>query len=799
MPQEAQLIIEKVSGRKQNRLSGTRVKRREDARMITGKGTYTDDLKFPKTVYAAFLRSPYAHAKIKSVSTEKAEKMDGVVKVLTGRDLKDKLNPLPTAWNLPNADLKLTPYYSIAFDKVRYVGDPVAVVVAKSPYIARDAVDLIEVEYDMLGAVTNQEEASGKGAPVLYDHIENNVAFDWKFSGGDESVFEKADVIVKERFVNQRLQPTAMETRGAIAIHDSGKDETTLWMTSQNPHVHRFLLSAVLGLPENKLRVIAPDVGGGFGSKIACYGPEAVIIYLSRLLGVPVKWTEDRKENYLSTTHGRDHVQYAEMAATKEGKILGVRAKVYSNLGAWLSTVAPGVPTILSVLMYSGQYKMQAVQCEVIGVLTNTMAVDAYRGAGRPEASFLVERLVDNLAHRLEMDPAELRKKNYIRKEEFPYTTATATTYDSGDYHGAMEKAMELIGYKQQVEENRKLREQGKLVGTGIASYVEMSGVGPSKAVRATGFGLGLWESATVRIHPSGKISVLTGSSPHGQGEDTTFAQLVSDELQAPYEDVEIVHGDTDRIPFGMGTYGSRTTPVAGGAIAIACRNLLKKVTRIAAHLLGADPSEVEYRDGEFQVPGKPNNRKKLSDVAIAAYAAGMEELPEGLEPGLEQTTFYDPENFVFPFGTHICNVEIDPETYQVKIKRYVAVDDCGNQLNPMIVEGQIHGGIVQGIAQALYEESIYDEGGNLITSSLADYAVPTAVEVPRFETSFTTTPSPHNPIGSKGVGESGTIAAPSAVVNAVIDALRHKGITNIDMPLKPENIWKAVKGVKPA
>lgn len=797
MAQEAQLLLEKVSGRKDKKISGTRMKRREDQRMITGQGMYTDDMKLPKMVYAAFLRSPYAHAKIVSVKTEKAESLGGVIRVMTGNDLKDRLNPLPTAWNLPNANLKLTPYHSLAHDKVRYVGDPVAVVVARSPYIARDAVELIDVEYEILDAVTDQEKAvSGKTQPI-YDDIENNIAFDWKFSGGDTSVFDNADVIIKERFLNQRLQPTAMETRGAIASYDSGKDETTIWMTSQNPHVHRFLLSAVSGLPENKLRVIAPDVGGGFGSKIACYGPEAVLIYLARDLGLPVKWTEDRKENYLSTTHGRDHVQYAEMAATKEGKILGIRAKVYSNLGAWLSTVAPGVPTILSVLMYSGQYKIEAIDCEVLGVLTNTMAVDAYRGAGRPEASFLVERLLDNLAHKLKMDPAEVRKKNYIGKDEFPYTTATATTYDSGDYQGALEKAMDLIGYKKQLEENRKLREQGKLVGTGIGSYVEMSGVGPSKVVRATGFGLGLWESATVRVHPSGKISVLTGGNPHGQGEDTTFAQLVSDELQAPYEDVEIVHGDTDRIPFGMGTYGSRTTPVAGGAIAIACRNLLKKATGIAAHLLGASVDQVEYTDGEFFVTGKPESKKKLSDVAIAAYSAGGDELPDGMEPGLEKTTFYDPENFVFPFGTHICNVEIDPETFQIRINRYVAVDDCGNQLNPMIVEGQIHGGVVQGLAQALYEESIYDEGGNLITSSLSDYAVPTAVEVPRIETSFTVTPSPHNPLGSKGVGESGTIAAPSAIVNAVIDALQHLGVTNVDMPLKPENIWKAVKGAK--
>lgn len=794
MPQQTQVVMEKVTGRTKNRISGTRVKRKEDLRMITGQGTYTDDIKFRNMLYAAFLRSPYAHAEIKRIKTERAKQLPGVVEVLTGKELKDDMNPIPTAWNLPNADLKHTPYYSIAYDKARYVGDPVAVVVARSPYIASDALELIEVDYNVLKAVSNQEEAVKDGSPQIYDGIKNNVAMDWKFSGGDESVFDKADIVIKERLLNQRLQPSAMETRSAIAKYDAGKDETTLWMTSQNPHVHRFLLSAVLGTPEHKLRVIAPDVGGAFGSKIACYGQEAVLIYLTKRLNAPIKWTEDRRENYLSTTHGRDHVHYVELAAKNDGTILGIRAKVYSNLGGWLSTVAPGVPTILSVLMYSGQYKMQAVQCEVLGVITNTMAVDAYRGAGRPEAAYIVERMVDNLARKLDMDPADLRMKNYIKKEEFPFTTVTATTYDSGDYEAALKKALDLIDYRKQVEENKKLRKEGKLVGTGIGSYIEMSGVGPSKVVRATGFGLGLWESATVRVHPSGKVSVLTGGNPHGQGEETTFAQLVSDELQVPYEDVNIVHGDTEKIPFGMGTYGSRTTPVAGGAIAIACRNLMKKATGIAAHILNANRENLVYEDGEFYSTVDHGIRKKLSDVAIAAYSAGIDELPVGMEPGLEQTTFYDPENFVFPFGTHICNVEIDPETFQVKINRYVAVDDCGTQLNPMIVEGQIHGGIVQGLAQALYEEAIYDESGNLITASLSDYAVPTAVEMPRFETAFTITPSPHNPIGAKGVGEAGAIASVPALVNAVIDALSSYGITNIDMPLKPENIWKAVK-----
>lgn len=792
--QQVELELESQSGRAKNRVSGTRMQRREDLRMITGQGNYTDDLKLPGMLYAVFLRSPYAHAAIKGIDTSEASRLPGVVRILTGKDIQGKMNPIPTAWIVPGSDLKTTPYFPLARDKARYVGDPVAVVVARSPYIAKDAAELIDVDYDMLPAVVSSEEAVKEGAPQLYDGIDRNVAMDWNFSGGDESVFEEADVIVKERFVNQRLQPTAMETRSAVASYDAGRDETTIWMTSQNPHVHRFLLCAVLGMPENRLRVIAPDVGGGFGSKISLYGQEAVLIHLSQLLKKPVKWTEERSENYLGTTHGRDHVQYAEIAARNDGTILGIRAKVYSNFGAYVSTVQPGVPTILSVLMYSGQYRMKAVKCEVIGALTNTMAVDAYRGAGRPEAAYLVERLVDNLAHKLKMDPAELRRKNYVRKDEFPYPAVTGVVYDSGDYEKTLDRALELSEYRKQMEENQRLRSEGKIVGTGIGSYIEMSGLGPSKVVRATGFGLGLWESATVRIHPSGKVSVFTGGNPHGQGEDTTFAQLASDELQVPYDDVEIIHGDTERIPFGMGTYGSRTTPVAGGAIAKACRKLMNKAESIAAHLLGVDVNDLVYDESGFHRRGDTSQAKSMADVAVASYAAGGNEIPDGMEPGLEQTTFYDPENFVFPYGTHVCSVEIDPETFQVKIRRYTAVDDCGNQLNPMIVEGQVHGGIVQGLAQALFEESVYDEGGNLLTGSMSDYAIPTAVEIPRLETSFTVTPSPHNPIGAKGVGEAGTIGSTPAIVNAVIDALKGMGITNIDMPLKPETIWKAVQ-----
>lgn len=792
--QEMEVILEEKPSSEVSYV-GKRSVRREDTRMVTGHGKYTEDITPQGTLYAHFLRSDYAHAEIKHIDTEKALRMPGVVAVYTGKDFMGKLNPIPTAWTIPDSQLKIPPYYAVAVDRVRYVGDPVAVVVAETPFQAEDAAETINVDYVPLEAVTDQEKALEKQAPQLYSEVPGNLAFRWKIDAGNvDEVFSTADVIVKERFVNQRLQPASMETRGTVASFDTGTGETTVWMTSQNPHVHRFLLSLILGVPENRLRIIAPDVGGAFGSKISCYGPEAVICHLSRVLKKPVKWMETREENFTSTTHGRDHIQYIEMAAKKDGTILGLRVKVYANMGAWISTAAPGVPTILFGLILPGQYNMKAVGCDVYGVLTNTVAVDAYRGAGRPEASFIVERMVDVLARKIGMDPAEIRLKNFIPADSFPHPVPTGLVYDSGNYEIALKKAMEKVDYYNLRKEQERLRREGKYMGIGISSYIEVSGLGPSKVVRSTGFGLGLWESATVRIHPTGKVSVFTGGNPHGQGEETTFAQLAADELQVPMDDVEVIHGDTGMIPFGMGTYGSRTTAVAGGAIAIASRKLVKKATKVAAHLLGIDESETVYENGKFHGKGNMENTRTMAQVALAAYGAGADEIPDGMEPGLEQTSFYDPENFVYPFGTHICVAEVDPETFQVRIRRYVAVDDCGTQINPMIVEGQIHGGVVQGLAQALYEESLYDSSGNLLTSNLSDYAVPTAVEIPEIETSFMYTPSPHNPIGVKGVGEAGSIAAPSAIVNAVVDALSGFGITHIDMPLKPENVWKAMK-----
>ncbi len=775
-------------------LCGSRIKRREDPRFITGTGNYVADLSLPGMVYAKFVRSPYAHAKIRSIDVSKAKQMPGVLAVYTGGDLRPKLGAVPCAWLVPtDPPIRVPEYRALAVDRVRYVGDPVAVVVATSPQTAQDAAEQVTVDYEPLPVVVDQEEAVKEGAPLLYDSVPNNTSFVWRLKGGDvESAFKQADLVVKQRFVNQRLQPTAMETRAAVAEYDPAKAEATLWVTSQNPHIHRLLVSTMTGIPEQRLRVVAPDVGGGFGSKIQVYGFEAVVTLLAKELGRPVKWVETRTENYMSTIHGRAHVDYVELAAKRDGTILGLRVKTYANLGAYLTAAAPGVPTILFGIMLSGAYRIPAVECEVHGVLTNTAPVDAYRGAGRPEATYIVERMVDILAHELGLDPVDVRMKNFIPKDKFPYTVATGVVYDSGNYEETLRRAMALVDYRRLRENQARLRAEGKLLGIGVSTYVEVCGLGPSKVVRSTGFGLGLWDSAVVRVHPSGKVTVLTGAHPHGQGEETSFAQIAADELGVSFEDVEVVHGDTAMTPFGMGTYGSRTLPVAGMAIVGACRRVVDKAKKIAAHLLEAREEDVVWERGRFYVRGAPAKYKTIQEVALASYTA--ENLPPGVEPGLEVTYFYDPPNFVFPFGAHICVVEVDKDTGAVKVVKYVAVDDCGTQINPMLVEGQVHGGITQGLAQALYEEGVYDSQGNLLTQSLNDYAVPTALEAPAYTTDSTVTPSPVTPLGVKGVGETGTIAATPAVVNAVVDALSHLGVKNLDMPLKPERIWRALR-----
>lgn len=773
------------------RIFGSAIKRREDPRLITGKARYTDDIKLPGLLHMAIVRSPHAHANIKSIDASAATAMDGVVAVFTGKDMN---LPIPTAFLIPNSNLKTPEHPSLARDKVRYVGDGVAIVLAENRYIAQDAAELVEVDYEVLDAVVNPEEAAQDGAPQLFDDVPNNIAFRWVMGDREaiDKVFNEADVVVKERIVQQRLIPTPMEPRSALAQWNNATEEMTVWCTTQNPHIHRHILGLLTGIPDNKLRVIAIDVGGGFGCKIPIYPDEALTVWAARELNRPVKWTETRSENYLVTTHGRDHVEYVEMAANNAGKILGVRATVYAGMGAYLSTAAPGVPTILHGLMYCGAYTIDNVFCDSIGTMTNTSPVEAYRGAGRPEATFLIERLMDAMATQLNMDPVELRRKNLIPKFENGHNVATGITYDSGDYVPALDKALKMIGYDNFRQEQAQARANGRYLGIGVTTYTEICGLGPSQVAGAIGFQGGLWESAIIRVTATGKVQALMGISPHGQGEETTFAQIVSDELGFPVADIEIVHGDTDETPMGWGTYGSRTTPVAGAALVKAARKLKEKAKAMAAHLLEAAVDDIDYADGKFFVKGSPDNFKTIQDCVLMATLAW--DLPEGMEPGFEASSFYDPPNFVYPFGTHIAVVEVNAETGVIELKRYVAVDDCGPQINPLIVSGQIHGGIVQGIGQALCEGAIYDNNGQLLTGTMMDYTMPRADMFPNFELDDTVTPSPHHPIGVKGIGETGTIASTPTVYNAVIDALRPLGVDQIPMPMTSYRVWSAIK-----
>ena len=771
---------------------GKPVKRKEDPKLITGRGLYVDDIKLPGMLYAAFVRSPYPHAKIKSIDTSKAQKIPGVVGVFTGNDLRGKIGPIPTGWMLTGADLKVPEWPAVAYDRVRFIGEIVAVVVAQDPYVARDAVDAVEVDYEPLPAVVRSEDAIKPGAPQLHEGVPNNVAFRWRLKGGEDfdEVARKAGKVIRQRMINQRLIPSAMEPRGAVAEYNRYTGELTMWITTQNPHVHRLFLSGILGIPENKIRVIAPDVGGGFGSKIPVYPLEAIVGRMAIDLGRPVKYVETRRENFMGTIHGRDHVEDVEVAVDSEGHVHGIRVRTLANMGAYLSTAAPGVPTILFGTMLSGPYKIRSVDVEVTGVFTNTTPVDAYRGAGRPEATYILERAMDLVARELKLDPAEVRRRNLI--PEAPYTAVTGLVYDSGKYLEVFERALKLVDYDGWRKKQEESRKEGRLIGIGIASYIEMCGLAPSRIARATGFGMGLWESAIVRIHPSGKVTVFTGASPHGQGEDIAFAQIVAEELGISPDDVEVVHGDTALVQFGLGTYGSRTTPVGGGAIALAARRVKEKARRIAAALLEAREEDVMVEGSKFYVKGVPEKFVTLQQVALAAYTA--DKLPPGVEPGLEATVFYDPENFTFPYGTHVAVVEIDRETGAVKILRYVAVDDAGVIVNPMLAEGQVIGGALQGIAQALYEGAVYDDSGNLLTTGFNDYLIPTAKEAPKIESYFYETPSPHNPVGVKGIGETSTIASTPAVVNAVLDALAHLGIRHMDMPLLPSKIYSALR-----
>ena len=778
------------------RIFGSGIRRREDPRLITGRASYTDDIKLQGMLHAAILRSPYAHANITSVDTSAAASQPGVVAVYTGEDTDGVLNGIPCAWLIPGSDLKTPAHPAIAKDKVRYVGDAVAVVVAETRYQAEDALEHIAVGYEPLGVVIGPKDAAQDGAPQIHDDVPNNIAFTWAVAGGDaDAAFQDAAVTVSDTITLPRLIANPMEPRSAIAQWNAPMGELTLWNTTQNPHIARFVTCVVTGVPEHKVRVIAPEVGGGFGSKVPYYPDEAIAAFCSMKLGVPVKWTETRSENYLITTQGRDHIEEVEMAATSDGTITGLRTTVYAGLGAYLSTASPGIPTILHGLMYSGPYNIPNISGTVYGVFNNGAPVDAYRGAGRPEATMLLERLVDLLAAAVGGDPAEVRRKNLIPQFENGHDVATGITYDSGDYEATLDTCLSAAGYEALRAEQAQARAEGRCVGIGVSTYVEICGLGPSQVAGAVGFQGGLWESAIIRFYPTGKVNVMIGSSPHGQGEETTFAQIVAGEVGVDVDDVEVLHGDTDNTPMGWGTYGSRTTAVSGAAVAVAVRKIKDKSRALAAHLLEAAPEDIEYEDGRFFVRGSPDQHKTIQDIALMANVAWN--MPEGMEPGLEASAFYDPPNFTFPFGAHLAVVEIDPETGRIDLQRYLAVDDCGVQINPMIVEGQVHGGVVQGVGPALWEGAVYDDDGQLVTGSMLDYALPRADALPDIEVLSNSTPSPHHPLGVKGIGEAGTIASTPTVYNAVMDALRPLGVTRIDMPLTPERVWRAINDAR--
>jgi len=762
-------------------LVGKRIRRKEDPRLITGTATYVEDIQMPGMHHAAILRSPHAAARIRSIDIQKALSHPGVVAVFTGADVEG-VGPVPCGASLPG--LRVPAHSVLARDRVYFVGHPVAVVVATDRYIAADALDLIEVDYEPAQAVADPEKALEPGAPAVHPEWPDNIAFTYHQQGGEpDQAFAQAEVVVKQRMTSQRLIPTAMETRGVVAEYRGVEKQLTLYSSTQIPHLMRTLVAQMLGLAENRLRVITPEVGGGFGSKLNVYAEEALMGFVAMKIGKPVKWIESRRENFQCTIHGRGHVDYYEIAAKKDGTVLGLKLKLIQDLGAYHQLLTPAIPT-LSVLMMPGLYKFRNVSADIVGVFTNCVPTDAYRGAGRPEATHGVERMMDLLAAELRMDPAELRLKNFIGADEFPYATATGLSYDSGDYAAPLKKAMEVADYNGLRQEQAKAREAGRLMGIGIATYGEICAFGPSPATPAGG-----WESATVKIEPSGQVTVMTGTSPHGQGEETTFAQIVADELGVPLDDVVVIHGDTAIVQYGIGTFGSRATAVGGPALFYALQSLKEKIRKFGEVLLESD--DVTFSGG-LCICNKSGRTVELAKVAGASYRALK--LPPNTEPGLVATYFWEPPNFAFPFGAHIVVTEVDRDTGQVEVKRYVAVDDCGRIINPLLVEGQIHGGVIQGLGQALYEQAVYDENGQLVTGELTDYAIPKATMAPRIETDHTVTPSPVNPLGVKGVGEAGTIGCSPAVVNSVVDALSSFGVRHIDMPLTPEKLWRLMQ-----
>ncbi|MGL9619457.1 xanthine dehydrogenase family protein molybdopterin-binding subunit [Bradyrhizobium sp. U531] len=771
---------------------GARVVRKEDKRFITGKGRYVDDIKLMGMTHAHFVRSPHAHAKVKGIDSSAALKMPGVVAVLTGQQIvDDKVGNLICGWAITSKDgspMKMGAWPAMAPETVRFVGQAVAVVIAESKNLARDAAEAVVVDYEELPAVADVHAAIKSGAPQLHPEAPGNQVYDWVIGdeGAVDSAFGKAANVVKLDVTNNRLAPNAMEPRAAIADYDAAEEHFTLYTTSQNPHVARLVLSAFYNIaPEHKLRVIAPDVGGGFGSKIFIYPEEMVALWASKKVGRPVKWTGDRTEAFLTDAHGRDHVTHAELAFDAQNKILGLKVKTYANFGAYMSLFSSSVPTYLYATLLSGQYNIPAIHAEVVGVYTNTTPVDAYRGAGRPEASYLIERLMETAARQLKVDPAQLRRSNFIT--QFPHQTPVIMAYDTGDFNASLDAAMKAIDYAGFAARKAQAKSQGKLRGIGVSCYIEACGIAPSKAVGSLGAGVGLWESAEVRVNPVGTIEILTGSHSHGQGHETTFCQLVAERLGVPISQVSIVHGDTDKVQFGMGTYGSRSAAVGLTAILKAMEKMESKAKKIAAHALEASEADIVIENGEFKVTGT-DKAIALPMVALAAYTA--HNLPDGMEPGLKESAFYDPTNFTFPAGTYICELEVDPGTGKTSFVNFVAADDFGRLINPMIVEGQVHGGLVQGIGQALLEHAIYDASGQPITASFMDYAMPRADDVPSFNLSHTTTLCPGNPLGIKGCGEAGAIGASAAVINAITDAI---GKNNLEMPATPDRVWRTI------
>jgi carbon-monoxide dehydrogenase large subunit len=789
---------------------GASIKRTEDPRFITGKGRYLDDIKLTGMAHMAILRSPYAHANIRSIDTSAAKGMPGVIAVFTGADIP--YNPLPMAWpaggsTLPN---NINMPRVLATDGVKWTGEGVAAVVAETPEQAVDALDAIAVDWEPLPAVVDAEKATQPGAPQLHENAPNNKVFTWTVGdkAGTDAAIESAEVVVRQRIVNQRLIPNPMEVRGDIGWYNAGTDEYTIWMSSQTPHIQRLLLTAfVTGIPEHKVRCIAPDVGGAFGTKIFCYADMALVMFASKAIGGrPVKWVESRRENYQSTTHGRDHITYLEIAGNRDGEIAGLRVRTYANLGGRLSTIGPGIPTTLYGRVLAGCYKFPNVYAEVTGVYTNTTFVDAYRGAGRPEATYVVERAMDLFADEIGMDPAAIRRKNFLPPDAFPYDNpsglGTAVNgekifIDSGNYEPALNRALTMVDYYKLDDARKEARRRGKYLGVGLSSYIEVCGVAPSKWIGAVGEGWGaaMWESANLKVHLTGKVVLTMGTQSHGQGHETTYAQIVSHELGLPMEDIVVQHSDTQGTPFGYGTYGSRSATVGGAAAIKAAGKVRDKARRYAAHMLEASVDDIEVDGANFRVKGSPDKVKTLQEIAFALDLGFS--LPEGMEPYLDETAYHDTPNCTWPFGTHIALVEVDEETGKVDLVRYVAVDDVGKKINPMIVDGQLHGGIVQGIGQALWEGAVYSDEGQLLSGSMLDYAVPRASWLPNLELDETVTPSPVNPIGVKGVGEAGTIASTAAVVNAVVDALSPLGIRHIDMPLSAPTVWHAIQAAK--